>query len=38
VLASAQPSTLIDTPAPAHTSSHPLLDKGPSTVTDRPDK
>jgi hypothetical protein len=38
VLASSQPSTLIDTPTPTHTSRHPLLDTGPSTVRSRPDK
>jgi len=38
VLASAQPSTLIDTPTPAHTSSHPLSDTRPSTVKGKPDK
>jgi hypothetical protein len=36
----AQPSTLIDTPTPAHTSGHPLSDTGPSssTVRGRPGK
>jgi hypothetical protein len=38
VQTSTQPSTLIDTPTPAHTSDHPLSDAGPSTVTGRPDK
>jgi hypothetical protein len=38
VLASAQPSTLIDTPTPAHTSRHPLSDTGLSTIRGRPDK
>jgi hypothetical protein len=38
VQTSAQPSTLIDTPTPAHTSGHPLSDTGPSTVRGRPDK
>jgi hypothetical protein len=38
VLASTQPSTLIDTPTPAHTSSHPLSDTGPSTIRGRPNK
>jgi hypothetical protein len=38
VQSSAQPSTLIDAPTPAHTSGHPLSDAGPSTVRGRPDK
>jgi hypothetical protein len=38
VQTSAQPSTLIDTPTPAHASGHPLSDTGPSTVRGRPDK
>jgi hypothetical protein len=38
VLASTQPSTLIDTPTPTHTSRHPLSDTGPSIVRGRPDK
>jgi len=40
VKTSTQPSTLIDTPTPAHTSGHPLSDTGPSssTVRGRSDK
>ena len=38
VQSSAQPSTLIDAPTPAHTSGHPLSDARPSTVRGRPDK
>jgi hypothetical protein len=38
VLASTQPSTLIDTPTPTHTSRRPLSESGPSTVRGRPDK
>jgi hypothetical protein len=38
VQTSAQPSTLIDTPTPAHTNGHPLSDTRPSTVKGRPDK
>jgi hypothetical protein len=38
VLASAQPSTLIDTPTPTHTNRHTISDTWPSTVRGMPDK
>ena len=38
VQTSTQPSTLIDTPTPAHTSGHPPSDTEPSTVRGRLDK
>jgi hypothetical protein len=38
VLASTQPSTLIDTPTPTHTSRCLLSESGPSTVWGRLDK
>jgi hypothetical protein len=38
MLASTQPSTLIDTPTPTHNIRLPLLESGPSTVRGRPDK
>jgi hypothetical protein len=38
VLASKQPSTLIDTTTPTHTSRCPLSESGPSTVRGRPNE
>jgi hypothetical protein len=38
VLTSTQPSTLVDTPTPTHSSRLPLSESGPSTVRGRPDK
>jgi hypothetical protein len=38
VLASTQPSTLIDTPTPTRTSRRPLSESGPSHVRGRLDK